>query len=63
MLDSLLICPNADQRCGQSGRHESCHEQQGDETFGEGVLLLVQGVDVWALQPVRTYMIPRRQAE
>ena len=57
--DALLVRPHAHQRRGQAGGHEPGNEEEGNQTLGEGVLLLVQRVNIWTLQPVRPYMTPR----
>lgn len=50
--DVLLVCPHADDGRGESGRGEPSHEEDGDDALGERVLVFVQGIYVWPLQPV-----------
>ncbi len=50
-----MIRPSTNQGGSQAGRYETGDEKNSYETFGEGVLLFVERIDVWALQPVRTY--------
>ena len=47
--DLLCICPCTHQGRCETGGHESCHEEHGDEAFWESILFAIKRVHVWAL--------------
>ena len=51
----LLVGPSSNQRGCEGSRHEAGHKKQGNHSFWKCILFGVQGVHVWALEPVRTW--------
>ncbi|KAF5330215.1 hypothetical protein D9611_010558 [Ephemerocybe angulata] len=49
---ALLVCLDTDEGRNEARAQESGKERGGDGALGEGVLLAVKRVKVWALQPV-----------
>jgi hypothetical protein len=52
---SLRVCPNTDKWSEDGGADKACHKQDSDLPFREGVLLAIERVDIWALQPIGTF--------
>jgi len=51
----LLVGPSSNQRGCEGSRHEAGHKKQGNHSFWKCILFAVQGVHVWALEPVRAW--------
>ena len=56
LADYLLgVCPDTDKWSKNGGADKACHKQDGDLPFREGVLLAIERVDIWALEPIGTF--------
>ena len=56
LADYLLsVRPDTDKWSENGGADKACHKQDGDLPFREGVLLAIERVDIWALEPIGTF--------
>jgi hypothetical protein len=53
--NSLCVRPNTYKWSEDGGAHKSSDKQNGNLPFREGVLLAIERVNIWALEPIGTF--------
>ena len=51
----LYVRPDTDKRRKDSSTYKARHKKDGNESFGEVVLFAIEGIHVWALEPIGTF--------